>query len=219
MGKEINLLKNYPKSNRNINERLASKTEENRYIARKFDKEFFDGDRSTGYGGFKYNEKYWKNVVSDFKDYWKLKDDSSILDVGCAKGFMLYDFKKLLPNLKVKGVDISKYAIEYSIENIKPYLEVCDAKNLPYNDNEFDFVISINTVHNLDKLNCIKAIKEIERVAKYNSFITVDAFSNEEEKKKMFAWNLTAKTILSTFEWKKLLEDCKYTGDYFWFIP
>ena len=202
MGKEINLLKNYPKSNRNINERLESKTEENRNIARKFD-----------------NEKYWKNVVKDFKDYWKLKDDSSILDVGCAKGFMLYDFKKILPNLKVKGIDISKYAIENSIKTIKPYLEVCDAKKLPYNDNEFDFVISINTVHNLEKLNCIEAIKEIERVAKYNSFITVDAFISEEEKKKMFAWNLTAKTILSTYDWKKLFEDCIYTGDYYWFMP
>ena len=122
MGKEINLLKNYPKSNRNINERLESKTEENRNIARKFDKEFFDGDRSTGYGGFKYNEKYWKNVVKDFKDYWKLKDDSSILDVGCAKGFMLYDFKKILPNLKVKGIDISKYAIENSIKTFFTFI-------------------------------------------------------------------------------------------------
>ena len=219
MGKEIDLLINYPKPKRNLEKRAHEKSQEDVLIARKFDKEFFDGDRKHGYGGFKYDPKFWQPVIPTFKTYWKLTSDNSLLDVGCAKGFMLYDFKKLLPNLKIQGIDISSYAIKNSIKDIKPFLHVCDAKKLPFNNNEFDFVISINTVHNLDRDDCIKAIREIQRVAKYNSFITVDAFRNEVEKKNMYAWNLTAKTILSTHEWKKLFEYCNFDGDYYWFLP
>ena len=219
MGIEIDLLKNYPKSKRDINDRLHSKTESNRLIARKFGKEFFDGSRDTGYGGFNYHPRFWTNVVPDFFNHWSFKENSSILDVGCGKGFMLYDFLKKFPKLTIKGIDISEYAIKNSLEQIRKNLLVCNAKKLPFKSKSFDYVISINTIHNLEIEECMQAIKEIERVSKFNSFITVDAYDNEEEKKKMFAWNLTAKTILSTREWKKLFSDCGYTGDYFWFKP
>ena len=219
MGEKINLLEKYPKSKRNITDRGMKKTEKDRQIARKFDKEFFDGERRHGYGGYNYNPKFWTNVVKTFQNYWNLDSNSSILDIGCGKGFMLYDLKKLIKSDFLKGIDISQYAIDNSLEDIKPFLSVADAKKIPFPDNSFDVVISINTIHNLDKSDCAKALKEISRVTKKFSFITVDAYRNEEEKKRMFDWNLTAKTIMSVNEWKKLFKDIGYKGDYFWFLP
>jgi ubiquinone/menaquinone biosynthesis C-methylase UbiE len=138
--------------------------------------------------------------------------------VGCGKGFMLYDFKQLLPELTIAGIDISRYAIENAIENIRPYVQVGNASELPYPDKSFDLVISINTIHNLPLDMCKKALQEIERVSKSHSFITVDAWRNEEEKERLLKWNLTAKTYMHVNEWKLLFEEVGYTGDYYWFI-
>ena len=219
MGKEIDLLVNYPKTKRNLEERAASKTEADRAIARQFGREFFDGDRNHGYGGFNYMPRFWQPVIPTFRDYWQLSASSSVLDVGCAKGFMLHDLAELIPGITVKGVDISPYAIEHAIDDMKPHVQVANATQLPFADKSFDVVISINTVHNLDREECGKALREIERVSRGNSFITVDAYRNDEEKERMYAWNLTAKTIMSVDEWKKFFADVGYTGDYFWFIP
>ena len=112
---EINLLKNYPKTKRNLQEAAINRTDKEREIARKFDKEFFDGDRKHGYGGYNYNEKFWTQVVKDFVNYYKLEKNARILDVGCGKGFMLYDFKKQFPNFMIYGIDISDYSIENSL--------------------------------------------------------------------------------------------------------
>ena len=139
--------------------------------------------------------------------------------MGCGKGFMIYDFYKLIDNIKLYGIDISKYAIANCHQEIKSLVKVGNAKKLEFRDNEFDYIISINTIHNLDKEDCIKAIKEISRVSKKGSFITVDAYRNEDEKKRMYDWNLTAKTIMSVNEWKELFDKVDYKGDYYWFIP
>ena len=219
MGKEIDLLVNYPKAKRNVDERGVKKTNKDRALARKFGKDFFDGDRKNGYGGFNYFPKFWQPVIPTFKNYWKLNENSTVLDVGCAKGFMLYDLTKLVPGIKVKGIDISKYAIDNSIEDVRNNLSVANANNLPFEDDSFDVVISINTIHNLDREECGKALQEIERVSKGKSFITVDAYRNEEEKRRMYDWNLTAKTIMSVDEWILFFEEVGYTGDYYWFIP
>ena len=219
MGKEIDLLIKYPKAKRDLTKRLETKTEEVRLVARKFDKEFFDGERKFGYGGFSYNPMYWLEVVKDFCDYYHLNKGSKILDVGCAKGFMLYDFHKLNLNLDLYGIDISKYAIDNCVPEVKDKLQVANATKLPFEDNFFDLVISINTIHNLDKVECATALKEISRVSKKNAFLTVDAYRNNEEKQRMDAWNLTAKTIMSVDEWIKFFEENQYKGDYFWFIP
>ena len=219
MGKEIDLLINYPKAKRDLTKRLENKTEEVRNIARKFDKEFFDGDRKFGYGGFSYNPRYWSKVVEDFTDHYNLNEKSKILDVGCAKGFMLLDFNKLNPKFELHGIDISDYAIKNAVPEVKEKLKVANATSLPYDDNYFDLVISINTIHNLERDDCSIALKEISRVSKNNSFITVDAYNNDEEKERMYAWNLTAKTIMSVDEWKNFFKKNNYEGDYFWFIP
>jgi SAM-dependent methyltransferase len=219
MGKEVDLLANYPKANRNVKARGLEKTEKDREIARKFGKEFFDGDRSHGYGGFSYNPKFWSPVVPTLKEHFSLSSNTSLLDVGCAKGFMLNDIAKAIEGISLKGIDISEYAIANSIEGMRQNLVVANAKDLPFDNNSFDVVISINTVHNLEKDELAQALQEIERVSKDKSFITVDAYNSEDEKERMYAWNLTAKTIMSVDEWVSFFNDVGYTGDYYWFIP
>ena len=219
MGQEIDLLENYPRTKRNVEERGAIKTEEVRYIARQFGKEFFDGDRQYGYGGFKYFPRFWQPVIPTFQKHFGLTSESSLLDVGCAKGFMLHDFLELIPGITVSGVDVSDYAITNAMDDVRSKVMVADAKDLPFSDNSFDVVISINTIHNLDRDDCAQALREIQRVSRKGSFITVDAYRDEDEKQRMFAWNLTAKTIMSVDEWKVFFEEVGYKGDYFWFMP
>ncbi len=216
---EINLLKNYPKSKRDLDGRSAEKTEEVRSIARQFGKDFFDGDRKYGYGGFSYNSRFWEPVIPDIINHWSLDKNSSLLDIGCAKGFFLHDLKNVIPEIKISGIDISNYAIEKVIGSVKNNCIVADAKNIPFDDNSFDYTISINTIHNLKIEECKQSLKEIQRVSSKGAFITVDAYETEEEKERMFKWNLTAKTILSKKDWIKLFKEVGYKGDYFWFIP
>ena len=219
MGREIDLLVNYPKAKRDIKQRGNEKTEEDRTIARKFGKEFFDGDRKHGYGGFNYMPKFWQPVIPTFQDFYNLSEKSTVLDVGCAKGFMLHDFKEIIPGITVAGVDVSEYAIDNAKESVRDLVSVADARDLPFEDDSFDLVIAINTVHNLEGKDLERALNEINRVSKKNSYITVDAYRNMMEKEMMFAWNLTAKTILSCEDWIALFNRTGYVGDYYWFMP
>lgn len=219
MNQEIDLLKNYPKSKRDLDERAQNKSDQDREIARRFGKEFFDGDRKHGYGGFTYNPRFWKPVVPTFIEHWGLTKENSILDVGCAKGFMIYDFMQEIKGLNIRGIDISEYAIKNSMEEVRNCVTVGNAKNLNFEDSSFDYVIAINTIHNLNLEDCITSIKEIERVASKGAFITVDAYNTAEEMERMYKWNLTAKTIMSVSEWKDLFKQAGYSGNYYWFIP
>lgn len=219
MGVEIDLLRNYPRSPRNLDQREEEKTPEVRALARQFGREFFDGDRQTGYGGFYYDSRFWQPVIPDFIEHFKMTSTSSVLDVGCGKGFMLHDLTELLPGITVQGIDVSSYAIENSLDSVRPFLKVANAKELPYEDDSFDFVFAINTVHNLERDDCGKALQEIERVAKFGAFVTLDAYRNEDERRRMHQWNLTGLTIMSVEEWKQFFQDVGYSGDYFWFIP
>jgi ubiquinone/menaquinone biosynthesis C-methylase UbiE len=219
LGQEIDLMRNYPRTKRDIAQRGAEKTSADRELARKFEKDFFDGDRRNGYGGFSYNSRFWQPVVPDFQKQYDLKKGSKVLDVGCAKGFMIHDFTEMIPGIEVQGIDISNYAIENCMPSVKEFVQVADARELPFDDNSFDLVISVTTVHNFDRQECIQALKEIDRVSKKNAFITVDAYRNDLEKEAMHAWNLTAKTILHVDEWRHLFEEAGYSSDYFWFMP
>ncbi len=219
MGVEINLLKNYPKTKRNTSERQIEKNIEVVSIAKKYGFDYFDGERKYGYGGYNYNSKYWSQVSIDLINYYNLDNNSKVLDVGCAKGFLLYELKKNLPDLKIEGIDISNYAIQNAKKEIKKYLRVGNAIDLPYEDKSFDLVLSIVTLHNLKKDKLKKALSEISRVSKKNSFITLDAYSNDEEKRNMEDWNLTAETMMSKEEWKAFFIESNFHGDYYWFIP
>ncbi|MBR9791076.1 MAG: class I SAM-dependent methyltransferase [Gammaproteobacteria bacterium] len=216
---EIDLLRNYPKTKRNTQARSEEKTPEVRAIARQFGAEFFDGDRQYGYGGFSYNPRFWQPVIPDIKAQYGLSSDSKVLDVGCAKGFFLYDLAQIIPGVTAKGVDISEYAIANAKPEVAADMQVACATELPFEDNSFDLVMSVNTVHNLEKDACGKALQEIMRVSRGNAFITVDAYRDDEEKARMYEWNLTAKTIMHVDEWQAFFKDVGYTGDYYWFIP
>lgn len=219
MGREIDLLVHYPRAKRNVDERGQHKTEEDRAIARRFDEAFFDGDRRHGYGGFSYHPRFWQPVVPTFQAHFGLAAGDSVLDVGCAKGFMMHDLAELIPGLVVKGIDVSRYAIDHAIEDMREHVQVADARSLPFPDDAFDVVISVNTIHNLVREECAQALREIERVARRGAFVTVDAYRDEAERERMLAWNLTAQTILHVDEWVALFEEVGYSGDYYWFIP
>ena len=148
-----------------------------------------------------------------------MTEKSSILDIGCAKGFMLVDFKKVLPGITVSGLDISKYAISSAHPDVKNYVIEGSAIKLPYEDKTFDLVISINTLHNLKRNEIKKSLEEINRVAKKYSFIMVDGYESESQKEMMDKWVLTAETVLSYDEWIEFFNESKYLGDYdFWTV-
>jgi len=219
LGREVDLLEHYPKSKRDIAARGDQKTESDREIARQFGKAFFDGERRHGYGGFHYHPRFWEPVIPTLQQFYDLKAGSRVLDVGCAKGFMLFDMVRLVPGIDVRGLDISTYAIEQSMPEMKPYLTVGNATDLPYEDKSFDLVIAINTLHNLEGRALEQAFSEISRVSRQHAFITVDAFRNPEEQEAMLAWNLTAKTIKSIDAWKAYFAEVGYAGDFYWFMP
>lgn len=216
---EIDLLDQYPKSGRDIDVRVAA-TEKDRTIARRFGAEYFDGPRRLGYGGYTYDPRFWTKTVKRFQEHYDLAEDASILDVGCAKGYMLHDFKSLMPKAHVAGVDISEYALSNAIDDIKPFLKLASAAELPFKDDTFDLVISITTIHNLSEADCFTAVQEIERVSKRHSYIVVGAYRNAEEKQRQEIWNLTQQvTDFDTSGWTDFFYLAKYSGDYAWFIP
>lgn len=217
MGKCIDILARYPKSKRDPAARAAEKTPEDVEIARKFGAEFFDGERRHGYGGYTYSRERWRGVIEDIlREYGPF---SSILDVGCAKGHMLWEIKQAMPRIEVEGVDISEYAIANGQPEIRDCLTTGNATQLRFTPESFDLVISINTVHNLGRRDCIKALQEIMRVTRRDAYVTVDSYRNEEERKRMHDWNLTAKTILHTDEWLDLFDEAGYKGDYGFWVP
>lgn len=217
---EINLLDVYPKIRRDYDRRAQDKTPEIVRIAKQFGREFFDGERKYGYGGYVYDGR-WKTVVKRFADYYKLTRESSILDIGCAKGFMLHDFRELLGGkCRVAGVDVSAYALDNALESVKPFLSLASGEKLPYPDKSFDLVISINSIHNLSLERLKNALREITRVSRdpRKCYITVDAWRTDLERENLEKWVLTAETMMHVDDWKKMFKEVGYKGDYWWFI-
>ena len=181
--------------------------------AREYEFDYWDGDRRYGYGGYKYDGR-WEIVARDLIKEYNLKDGCKILDVGCGKGYLLYELKKLLPNANIVGFDISKYAIKNAKEEIKESLFVYDARDIyPFGDNEFDLVISLNTLHNLKIYDLKTALGEIDRVGK-NGYIVTEAYRNEKELFNLECWALTCESFFRPDEWIWLFEEFGYNGDY-----
>ncbi len=182
-------------------------------IAKKFDFDYWDGSRNTGYGGYKYDGR-WRTVAEEMVKTYHLKAGDRVLDVGCGKGFILYELTQLVPGIIVEGIDVSAYAIQNSKEEIRSQLKVGCATELPFEDKSFDLVISITTLHNLYCFDLYKALHEIERVGKRNKYICVEAYRNEQEKMNLLYWQLTCEMFCTPQEWEWWYEHCGYTGDY-----
>jgi len=213
--KKIDFWKYYPISNRkNISSLRVKVSNKLRKKLQKFPKEYFDGKRAHGYGGYYYNPKFFRKIVKAMIRHYKLNNKSKILDIGCAKGFMMYEFKKALPACEVRGIDISRYCKMQAMRKVKKYIKIGTCEKLPYPDKYFDFVVSISTIHNVNKSGIERSLKEIMRVSKKNSFIRVKGYSDLKEKKEINDWNIVAKSNLSKKNWIKIFKKVKYTGDY-----
>jgi len=182
-------------------------------LAKKFDYDYWDGDRKVGYGGYKYDGR-WRAVADAIAQHYNLKPGDRILDVGCGKAFLLYDFTQAVPGIEVCGIDISEYGVSHAKEEVRPFLKVCSATELPFEDNSFKLVFSINTLHNLYCFELEKALREIERVSKGNKYIVVESYRNESEKANLLYWQLTCESFYTPQEWDWWFKHCGYSGDH-----
>jgi ubiquinone/menaquinone biosynthesis C-methylase UbiE len=182
-------------------------------LALKWDFDYWDGSRQTGYGGYKYDGR-WRTVADAMVKQYGLKAGDRVLDVGAGKGFLLHDLAHAVPGLDVAGIDISKYGIEHAVESVKPHLKYGTAANLPWPDDYFDLVISVNTLHNLYIADLFSALREIQRVGKGYKFVVVEAYRNEREKMNLLYWQLTCRAFHTPTEWEWIFQQTGYTGDY-----
>lgn len=214
MGRLLNLITPlHLKTHREYLPRMNDNKVDCMKMSREYGKDFFDGDRRYGYGGYKYDGR-WEAVAKKIIDMYNLPDNARILDVGCGKGFLLYEFKKLLPKAHVTGFDISLYAIENGKEEVRKHLFCHKAQEpYPFRDNEFDLVVSITTLHNLEVFELKSALKELERVSR-EKFIVVEGYRNEKELFNLQCWALTCESFFRDREWEWLFGEFGYSGDY-----
>jgi ubiquinone/menaquinone biosynthesis C-methylase UbiE len=215
--REVNLLARLPRTKRNIEKRHAAQTAENIAIARRYGREYFDGPREQGYGGYRYDGR-WVPVAEDIVRHFGLKPGDRVLDVGCAKGFLVKDLMKVCPGLETFGLDISEYALLHCEPETVGRLHLGSADRLPFPDNSFAAVLSINTIHNFERPDAIRAVREIERLAPRRGFIQVDSYHTPEQREIFLSWVLTAKFHDYPAGWLDLFREAGYTGDYFWTV-
>lgn len=214
---EVNLLARLPKTKRNIEKRKQAQTPENIAIAREYGELYFDGPREVGYGGYRYDGR-WIPVAEDMIRHFNLKPGNRVLDVGCAKGFLVKDLMKVCPGLEAFGLDVSEYALMHCEPEVVGRLHLGSADKLPFPDNSFDAVISLNTIHNFERADAIRAVREVERLAPGRGFIQVDSYRTAEQRELFLSWVLTAKFHDYPDGWIKLFEEAGYTGDWYWTI-
>jgi ubiquinone/menaquinone biosynthesis C-methylase UbiE len=201
-------------SKRNYLERMNNNKPYCMEVAKKYGKDYWDGDRKFGYGGYRYIKDRWKSVAQALIETYEIKSGMKVLDIGCGKGFLIYEMLKINPDIQITGIDISQYAINNSKPEIKSLLKRFDIRNyLPFKDNEFDLAISLGTLHNL-KLHELKiAIPELERVS-MQGYIMLESYRNNNELSNLQCWALTCETFLDKDSWIKFYKSEKYSGDY-----
>jgi len=213
--KEVNLLKSLPVSKRNVSARLIAKTDDHIKVSREYGRLYFDGPREYGYGGYQYDGR-WKPVAQDILEFFSLRPGDRFLDVGCAKGFLVKDLLSL--GIDAYGIDVSDYAIQNCEPEVVGRLHLGTAEKLPFPSNSFQAVVSVNTVHNLARPECIRALQEIERLAPGRGFVQVDSYLTPEQKKIFESWVLTAKFYGYPKDWIQVFYEAGYTGHYYWTI-
>ena len=182
-------------------------------VAMRWGYDYWDGDRQYGYGGYHYDGR-WKVVAQAMISHYGLSGSPRILDVGCGKGFLLHEFKQLLPDAHVVGLDISTYGLEHAKMEVKPFLVEANAVQLPFPSDHFDLVYSINTLHNLEIFDLKRALMEMERVGKGTSYMATESYRNEREKMNLLYWQLTCQCFFSVKEWLWLFQTFGFSGDY-----
>lgn len=212
---EINLLRSLPQGKRNVAARASAKTDEHIRISREYGEMYFDGPREYGYGGFRYDGR-WRSVAKDIVEHFDLKPGDRLLDVGCAKGFLVKDLLEL--GIDAYGIDVSEYALMHCEPEVVGRLHLGSAESLPFPDNSFAAVTSINTAHNLPRERCVRAVQEMERLAPGKGFIQVDSYRTPEQKVLFESWVLTAMHHDYPDGWQHLFREAGYSGDWFWTI-
>lgn len=213
---EVDLLRHYPRARRKM-ARPRSADPANRIAALKFGAEYFDGSREQGYGGYRYDGR-WIPIARDIVEHFGLEAGDRVLDVGCAKGFLVKDLQAACPGLEVYGLDISHYALTRAEPEAAGRLVRGTADRLPFADGAFAAVLCINVIHNLERDRCIAALREIERLAPGRGYVRVDAYHTEAERDVFLGWVLTAVTFLTPGAWCELMAEAGYTGDYSWTV-
>lgn len=182
-------------------------------IAKKWGKDYWDGDRRTGYGGYHFIPGYWTPLAEQLISEYSLTSKSRVLDIGCGKAFLLAELTSLLPGIRVQGLDLSAYAIQNAHPLVRDSVELGSCVTLPYDTNEFDLAISLNVFHNLISPDLFKALKEIARVSRM-SYLVVESYDTEIQKENLLYWQLTCEAFLRPEEWKWWFELASYDRDY-----
>ena len=204
---------NHQKTKRNYLKRMISNKIRTMKISKTYGREYWDGKREYGYGGYRYDGR-WISIAKKLIKKYKLNSNSKILDIGCGKGFLVYDLSKLLNSQSVYGIDLSRYAIKNSIRKVKQNLKVFDArKNLNFKKNEFDLIISINLIHNFTIFEINNFLKKICHISK-SSYITTESYRNNKELFNLQCWALTCESFFSAAEWKWIFKENSYFRDY-----
>jgi len=214
---EVNLLARLPKTKRNIQKRKEAKAPAVIAIAKQFGEMYFDGPREYGYGGYRYDGR-WIPVAEDIVKHFNLKPGDRVLDVGCAKGFLVKDLMKVCPGLEVFGLDVSRYAIMHCEPEVIGRLHLGTAEKLPFPDGSFQCVLSLNMGHNFPRQRAVKVMQEIQRVSDGRAFVQVDSYHTPEQKEIFESWVLTAEFHDYPDGWIKLFHGAGYTGDWYWTI-
>jgi SAM-dependent methyltransferase len=183
-------------------------------LAKKWEFDYWDGDRRICYGGYKYMPGRWAPVAKAMIDHYGIKAGDKVLDIGCGKGFLLYEMSLLIPGVELYGIDISDYAITHAKEEIADRLQVGSATQLPFKDKYFDFVFSITTLHNLHNYDLDLALREMERVGKQNKYVCVESYRNEVEKANLLYWQVTCEAFCTPLEWDWWFKQTGYSGDH-----
>jgi ubiquinone/menaquinone biosynthesis C-methylase UbiE len=182
-------------------------------IAKQWGRDYWDGERKYGYGGYTYDGR-WRPIAQAMVNHYGLKSGDRILDIGCGKGFLLYEFTQIVPGIEIAGLDISGYAIDNAKEEVHPFLKQGNARSLPFGDNEFDFIVSLGTLHNLHNFELFDALNEIVRVGRGPSYVMVETYRNERERVNLLYWQLTCASFYTPEEWAWFFEKAGYAGDH-----
>jgi SAM-dependent methyltransferase len=203
----------YPHSGARRVLKKGYRTIRHRMVAAGMDEAYYDGERENGYGGFRYDGR-WAQIVPRLVERYRLTADSAVLDVGCKKGFFLHDLRQALSGIRVKGVENHAYPLEHAIESIRDDLILAPYEDLPFEDGQFDFVMAYAAIYMLNLRGVMQALREIQRVGKGQSFVTLGAYRTSQERELLEEWTLLGTTILHVDEWMEVFRETGYTGDF-----